>query len=455
MIYTDNSSCLLNYEGTTRNISARAIRFILRIQARLGPNVHYKHISSLKNVVADHISRLEEDLRYHPKHELNNIALPTQGESTGVQRPVDSCDCDLCVPAALNVVTRSATLEIDVTERVRQLHSMNHASQGKLLQICQKQNIKHVNLKEIVRKVVYECPYCLTEIKLLANKVLGVTETPTREMHTIHCDHTYMPVRSKTGDKYLVTIIDPFSKFLMAVPVKTLTMDRFCQILTQVLLQFNQIRHVRFDNAFNAKKVRDTCHIFDVVPILNASFNSRENCVERAHLTLKTKILNFQAQQALGPDEWHLVLGSSLEAINTVPHSATGLSPFEVVYNHPPLLYEFEDYDACTPEKRLQRESILAKLLHDKRTQSEKTQGPIPIPTVQPGDTIIVKYGPRNPKFFAKVICDHGMTVTIQRLDSNLNQHGKIKVAKRHVYLPNPNSHELGKIGACLSLLQT
>merc|ERR1712071_627062 len=99
-------------------------------------------------------------------------------------------------------------------------------------------------------------------------------------------------------------------------------MARFCQILTQHLLQYPQIRRVKFDNAYNAKCVFNTCETFDVVPILTASHNSRENSVERAHLTLKTKLENFMAQKQLNLNEWDLALSDSLSAINTTPHSA-------------------------------------------------------------------------------------------------------------------------------------
>ena len=296
-----------------------------------------------------------------------------------------------------------------------------------------------------------DCPYCLTETKLLANKILGVTNTPKRELHTIHCDHTYMPVRSRTGMKYMVTIIDHFSKFLTVVPTKTLTMARFTQILTQYLLQYPQIREVKFDNAFNSTEVFKTCENFGVLPILTASHNSRENSVERAHRTLKEKIEIFMAQKRLSADEWHLSLSESVTSINTSPHSTTGLTPFEIVFNQPANLYDLDDDTYATPEKIEQRQYVYRRIMEAKRAQSEKTKNPLKeIPSLSPGTLIIVRYGPRNPKFFATVLTDHGMTLTVRRTEigeksaqKQRNQHGTIKVAKRHVYIPKKNSFEI------------
>ena len=466
IIYTDNSSCLLNYEGTTRNISARAIRFILRIQARIGPNVEYKHIRSLKNVVADYISRMEEDISRHPKFQANSVShSPNPSENPLVdlsaEQVTDKCDCEICTRESLLVTTRSAKKEADIRERVRQIHALNHAGQEKLYQICKKQNISHVNLKQIIRAVTVECPFCMTEMKLLSNKVLGVTQTPAREMYSISCDHTYMPVRSTNGMKYMVTIVDSFSKFLTAIPVENLTMKRFCQILSQYLLQYPQVREVRFDNAFNSESVRETCRLYNVTPILNASFNSRENCVERAHLTLKSKILTYMAQNNLKENEWHAALSASLNAMNTVPHASTGYSPVEVVFNHAQNLYEYDDDTSAHPDKIKQRADIYSRLVSKKQAQSSKTVNPAKgMPRLAKNTVIIIRYGPRNPKFYAHVLKDHGMTLTIRRFDINNpekshNQHGVIKVAKRHVYLPKPTSHELKNINIYQSIRNT
>ena len=457
VIHTDNTSCLLNYAGTTRNISARAIRFILRIQARLGPNVEYKHISSLKNVVADYISRVEEDIQKHPKYTANMIQTPKTGENTLLQLSesveiTDSCDCDICSNESIHVVTRASKKYADVSEKVRQMHVLTHAGQNKLILLCKEQNISHPDLRDIVRNIVINCPFCMTEKKLLANKVLGITDTPKREMHTVCCDHTYMPARSKNGMKYMVTLIDPFSKYLTGVTVENLTMKRFCQILSQYLIQYPQIREVRFDNAFNSTIVRETCNIHNVTPILNASFNSRENCVERAHRTLKDKILAFSAQNNLAADEWHLAVSDSLNAINTTPHSSTGFSPFEVIFNHKASLYLYDDNTTASKRKADQRSQIFERLISLKRSQFNRSRShPKPIPMLEPDQTIIVRYGPRHPKIFAKVIRDHGMTLTVRRFDihdpaKRQNQHGVIKVAKRHVYLPNPNSFEMKNV---------
>ena len=96
-----------------------------------------------------------------------------------------------------------------------------------------------------------------------------------------------------------------------------------------------------------------------------------------------------------------------------------------------------------------------AKEIQAGRTKKESQE----IPMLNPDTLIIVRYGPRDPKFFAKVIKDHGLTISVKRVSisddavKKSNQHAVIKVAKRHVYIPKNSSHELKNIVLSIALI--
>ena len=152
----------------------------------------------------------------------------------------------------------------------------------------------------------------------------------------------------------------------------------------------------------------------------------------------------FSRQRSLSPTEWHLALPDALTAMNYTPHASTGFAPYEVVFNQSTTTYDLEDR-RIPDSKCAQRKFILTRLRRLKMLQAEKS-GNSPtfqIPMLEKDTIICVKYSPRDPKFYAKVICDHGLSLTIVRFDpknlTKLNQHAKIKVAKRHVYVPKFN----------------
>ena len=188
------------------------------------------------------------------------------------------------------------------------------------------------------------------------------------------------------------------------------------------------------------------CDQNGIEAIFTASHNSRQNEVERTHGTFKETLRKLISERGLQEDQWDLCVDDAVTAINSVPHIVTGFTPTEVIFNRQPLIYSSAEADEeAQKPKEEQRKTIFERLVQAKNTRSKKSGNfeEFEIPRLSKGQKVIVKYGPRCPKFYGEVLNDYGFIVKIKRKtspgenaeDSN-GRFKVIKVAKRHLYLP-------------------
>ena len=145
---------------------------------------------------------------------------------------------------------------------------------------------------------------------------------------------------TKLGNRWIITIIDWFSRYVEAYPVKDTTEETIVKALETFTAKHGIPRRIVSDNAsyFRAK----TLHHYEKVMGLKHTFVSAyrpqgNGRLERFHRVLGRKIK--MSCQEVGHEQWDENLQRICFAHNVVPHSATGYSPYELVYGRLP----------CTP----------------------------------------------------------------------------------------------------------
>lgn len=152
---------------------------------------------------------------------------------------------------------------------------------------------------------------------------------------------------TSSGNKFILTVKDDFSKFVFAVPIKEQTSEEIANALVQhVFLIVGFAKIIVVDNAtvFNSSLITELCKLLRVRKINTTIYHAQENSVERYHKDLG----NFL--RAFNDNELDLLLQWSCYNHNTSVNYS-GFSPFELAFGRKPELpsddnriYTFDDY---------------------------------------------------------------------------------------------------------------
>ena len=383
---------LLNNNGSVNELSGRALRLILQVQTRINSDkIRFKHLSTLANFVADAASRLE----------FSNDVLPTN--------------------ESINVITRSTSKRCNLHVQVKGIHEMTHCGKEKLLKTCQDYyKINDLNLKQICERVVEECQSCNRYTRILASTVLGTIQLPPKEFHSLVIDHVHLERKTNLGNRYILTIVCEFSRYLIAVLVPDKSMKHVANIMKLVLQLFPQVEVVRGDLAFEAREIQE-------LPVqkleFSAAHNSRSNIGERCHRTMWEKIRVFQHELNIEAEELDLVLPKAVLAYNQQYHSSIGAMPVQFI-NTSNLPHKMT--------RKLDQLRRKVRDLHQIKLSKKGSLGQIPI--LAPGTEILIRYHAKQRRdILATVLEDEGLVVKAQK--NIAGRYSNIRVSKRHVFV--------------------
>ena len=423
IIRSDNLTSILQFHGAHNEITARTLRLLLEISARKGPQIKFEFLEGAKNVVADALSRL--------KFNVENIPENPQGDDLRKVNFLQSVDEPVFdFVNGYHVCAVSTRSRNSLKKKLELMHSETHSGYQKLLKSAKAVGLTGPGLRQMCIEVTQSCSFCYNEKRLLADNFLGTTETPDAEMRTIYIDHMYLPTTAN-GNSFALTLLDPFSKFLMAVPLPTLEMESVRTVLQVYFTVFSSIHRCRGDNAFNACTIADLCDIFGVELKFFASHNSRSNNVERSHSTLRQLIESFLKERKLDDDEWDKVLHLCVKAHNSTMHHTTRQIPHAVVFNQNP---SFAGVDfPVEPTVAERRKQIYSRITTSKAKYASPQRE---IPRLSPGTEVTVRYSSKAKPLKGVIVEDDGGLVAVVRREHRANQHKTIRVSKRHIWIP-------------------
>ena len=426
IIYNDNLSSVLNFSGGAHNqLIARSLRLILQIKARAGPNVEFKHLKGIYNDVADALSRLafeEDNVPSNPVGEdKKKVQLVQYDIHKGTEIMSKNAKGHFCAA----VTTRAKE---NIRNSLRIIHEQSHTGYQKLYKTAKEQGLEGRGLERLCVEVCRECKHCNAEFRVLSERILGMTETPDREMKTLHIDHVYFP-RTRCGNAFALTVLDIHSKHFCAIAVPTLTMDYVRVALQTYLTLIQTVETVRADRAFVAHDVMSLCESHDVKLEFFASHNSRSNTVERAHSTLRSQVESFCKAKNLGDDRWDEILHLAVNSMNNTVHHTTGHVPYSVVFNKKPLFAGLNKKENEELIKR--RKEIVDRITESKQSYVNRNL----IPRLAPGTEVTIRYHSKAPRMRGVVVEDDGgMTALIKKIGVK-NAHASTRIAKRHLWI--------------------
>uniref|UniRef100_A0A914YV11 Integrase catalytic domain-containing protein n=1 Tax=Panagrolaimus superbus TaxID=310955 RepID=A0A914YV11_9BILA len=160
-------------------------------------------------------------------------------------------------------------------------------------------------------------------------------------MQMVGMDIAEMPLSEK-GFKYMLVIIDHFSKYASAYPLRSKSAEE----VAKIFLEYWCLREQRFPRQvisdmgreFDNKLMNRITTLTGVECIFSLGYNSQFNGLSERFIQTLKKVLAKRVNQAF---EWSEVLPFALFAYNTVPHKATGETPHFLLHG----------YDAYTPSQ--------------------------------------------------------------------------------------------------------
>ena len=140
--------------------------------------------------------------------------------------------------------------------------------------------------------------------------------------------------KTRSGHKYLLTIMDMSSRFPEAIPLRNITAKTVVEALVQFFTRYGLPKEVQSDQGSNFMSglFQEVMYRLGVKQLKSSAYHPQsQGALERYHQTLKIMIRAFCEEY---PEDWDKGIPFLLFASRDSPNESTGFSPFELVYGH-------------------------------------------------------------------------------------------------------------------------
>lgn len=144
---------------------------------------------------------------------------------------------------------------------------------------------------------------------------------------------------SRRGNRYIISLTDLFSKFVIARPVRDCTAATAARFLQEeVICQFGTPKWILTDNGthFTSSMMEQLLKRFGIIHLYSTPYHPQSNGqIERFNSTMDAKIAALSNQNR---SDWDDQLSFVIFNYNTSVHSITRIIPFQLMYGRSPVL---------------------------------------------------------------------------------------------------------------------
>ena len=193
------------------------------------------------------------------------------------------------------------------------------------------------NLKRDVVEFVKQCHIC--QISGKPNEVIPKAPlipivVPQEPFSKIILDCVGPLPKSKKGNKYILTIMCPTTRFPIAIPISNISAKLVVKQLLKVFSIYGFPKEIQSDRGtnFTSDLFNQTLKEFNVKHSLASPYHPEsQGALERHHQTLKSLLRKFCVETG---HDWDESLDLLLFVIREVPSESLGMSPFEMMFGH-------------------------------------------------------------------------------------------------------------------------
>ena len=186
--------------------------------------------------------------------------------------------------------------------------------------------------------VVKHCEKCARNRVMLRKRQKNLRLFPaTAPLESVAIDILGELIRTPRGNRYLLVIVDRFTKMVRTIPIKTITAAEVAKhFVHDWIFHYGPPVDLIADNGkqFTAKFFQDVCRTLNVNNIFTTTYHPQTNGqVERFNRTILSALQTYIADH---PNDWDLYTDAITYAYNCQPQTSTSVAPFDLVLSRPP-----------------------------------------------------------------------------------------------------------------------
>ena len=185
-----------------------------------------------------------------------------------------------------------------------------------------------------IQNFIRTCNHC-QESKIhraVTRTEMLITDTPLEPFEKVSIDLVGPLKTTSRGNRQLLTMQCHLTKFIIAVTLSNMKATTIADALAKYLIcQFGAPKALLSDNgtSFVSEIVRELLHILRIRQLLTSTYHPASNGqLERSHGPLKDFIRCYSDRFS----DWDKLVPFATFTYNTLVHSATNFTPFELVY---------------------------------------------------------------------------------------------------------------------------
>lgn len=302
--------------------------FDYKLEFRAGEQM--KHVDALSRntvmVVSDIISLLIKDAQNQDDHVK---AIKTILEKEAYENYSIENDVLFKYVGDRKLLVVPTKMYQDVISRA---HQQGHFGVKKTEELIKKEFF----IPKLIEKIEY-CIRCCIPCILMKRKYgkaegkLYPIPKEDEPLDTFHADHLTALATTPKGYKYILVVVDAFSKFTWLFPVKTTNTKEVLEKLQIIATTFGYPRRIITDRgtAFTSAEFQSFCEENGIEYVLTTTGVPRGNGqVERVNEVVIPVLSKLAIDQ---PQKWFQFVPAVQRCINSTFHTSIGLTPFEAM----------------------------------------------------------------------------------------------------------------------------
>ncbi|XP_034150968.1 uncharacterized protein LOC114829948 [Esox lucius] len=283
---------------------------------------------------------------------------------------------------------------------INNAHGFDHCARGEIMRMLTRQGFWSPYMQATVDVALAECAVCAkNNIRKGMVTPLGHIPTPEGPFRHLVMDYVDM-IRPIYGKRYMLVVIDRFSRWIEATPSKDQGAGTVIKFLTrEVMPRFGIPTEISSDNgsAFIQRTLKQVIQHLNIKQRLGCVYHPQsQGMVERANGTLKAKISKICASAGLN---WVDALPIALMSCRMETNRTTHLTPHEMLTGRPMPVPVLRGPHEGPPLEQLELEfrEYIRQLttIHELIHKQEKARVPEPEDdqprAVVPGNQVYIK----------------------------------------------------------------
>ena len=289
-------------------------------------NFDIEHIPGKDNIIADALSRL---IKIQPSiRNRSNIDLPHY----------DSENINVISENILRDV-EYYRLDNEAYDKLSKVHSSEegHVGVEKMLFRLKRAGMTWTTMRMDCKKFIFQCPCCqkMSNIKYPIH-THPFTRASYSPMDRIAIDTIGPLPEDGLGNKYIITIVDSFSRMVELIPTTDTKATTAANAVMQWICRYGIPSQIVCDNGtqYANELITALCHLFAIDQKLIQAYSHEENAiVERANKEVGRHLTAIVFDRKI-IHQWSPMLPFVQRIINSQIHQAIGVSPIQLMFGN-------------------------------------------------------------------------------------------------------------------------